>query len=995
MKLIQSLLPIGLILGIFWACTPSQQSSAPEQALAFRSVMDEQARMLTIALDDNVWASYDIQTASLYKTWKGDVRLDGAVYTTQHGPQPTSDGHAFTQKGESDSWVLLKDGKEVAADVRYLGHRLKDGKVFVNFDLITPEGDQIGISESPAYQSKEKQDGIVRQFVVANETGYQVALRTTASSLEQESDVSSSGEFTIEYKQTDQYTSGTVNSITGLLTLENGTTELSMFFHPDFEKIAEDIAASSVADPEGPQLSVGASLIEQSDCKACHNAEVKTVGPAYISIARKYNDDEKTIKALAARIIQGGAGVWGIAQMTPHPDLMESDAEDMVSYILSLDDKEDVGFNKYTLGLKSSPLTLEDRYEGAGGKGLMAHLYYNDERLSVLDIEKKLKPVKQGPAPRLHLLSERDFGGRPEYFAAAYKGSIQIDKEDSYGFRLISDDASYLYIDRELIIDNGGDHGPQIVDGEVYLTAGKHEVKVLFRQGGGGAALSWQWFSKENEAFELVNEDILSFDKTDIIPTAAYTPPATIAAQSPGDGAAVEGVHPSFDLFQARPDDFEPKVGGIDFLPDGRMLVCTWDSEGAVYLVENWQSGKPASMTAKKIASGLAEPLGLKVVDNKIYVLQKQELTQLIDHDGDEVIDEYRAHSYGWKVSANFHEFAFGLVYKEGYFYATLATAILPGGASAQPQIPDRGKVVKISEKDGSVEFVAHGLRTPNGIGIGVDGEIFIADNQGDWLPASKVVHLQEGAFYGSHSVDPIGTKDLKETPPVVWLPQDEIGNSPSTPIYLDKGPYAGQMIHCEVTNGGIKRVAIEKVNGQYQGALFRFSQGLEAGVNRILWAPDGSLMVGGIGSSGNWSHSGRKKFGLQRMSYNEKTTFEMLSVSVRSNGFLVEFTEPISEDHELSAADFDIQQWYYLPTEAYGGPKLGEESLTIQSFTLSEDRKKVFLELPGIKEGHVVYVKLDKELKSASGQQLWSTEAWYTLNEIPEGQPMKDFASR
>ena len=84
------------------------------------------------------------------------------------------------------------------------------------------------------------------------------------------------------------------------------------------------------------------------------------------------------------------------------------------------------------------------------------------------------------------------------------------------------------------------------------------------------------------------------------------------------------------------------------------------------------------------------------MVDEEIYILQKQELTKLIDHDGDELIDEYETISNDWKVSANFHEFAFGLVYKDGYFYGTLATAIMPGGASAYPQISDRGKVLKI-----------------------------------------------------------------------------------------------------------------------------------------------------------------------------------------------------------------------------------------------------------------------------------------------------------
>jgi cytochrome c len=112
--------------------------------------------------------------------------------------------------------------------------------------------------------------------------------------------------------------------------------------------------------------------------------------------------------------------------------------------------------------------------------------------------------------------------------------------------------------------------------------------------------------------------------------------------------------------------------------------------------------------------------------------------------------------------------------------FATLATGIMPGGASKNPQEPDRGKVVKISKENGTVEFLAHGLRTPNGIGIGIDNEIFVADNQGDWLPSSKIVHVKKGSWYGSRSVDFEGTSDLIEKKPVVWLPQDEIGNSPS-----------------------------------------------------------------------------------------------------------------------------------------------------------------------------------------------------------------------
>lgn len=465
-----------------------------------------------------------------------------------------------------------------------------------------------------------------------------------------------------------------------------------------------------------------------------------------------------------------------------------------------------------------------------------------------------------------------------------------------------------------------------------------------------------------------------------------FNDPGQKTEEYPGDGAPLKDVHPAFTLSQARPAGLHPRVGGMDFLPDGRMVICTWDPEGSVYVLDGLRQKDSTAITVKRIASGLAEPLGLKVVDGEIYVLQKQELTHLKDNDRDEIIDEYETVCNSWKVSDNFHEFAFGLIYRDGFFYATLATAVNYGGSSAQPQIPDRGKVIKISRKDGSCSFIASGLRTPNGIGIGVDNEIFIADNQGDWLPANKIVHMQTGAWYGSRSVDFEGTKGLTPTMPVVWLPQGEIANSPSQVTVLNKGPYKNQMIYGDVTHGGVKRVFAEKVNGKYQGAVFRFSQGLEAGINRMIWGPDSALYVGGIGSSGNWGHPGKLTYGLQRLEYNHTAVFEMLAIRAKHNGIEIEFTSPLgsASGNELSA--YTIKQWWYQPTENYGGPKMNEEKLDIKSIRLSADRRKVLLELPGMKPEHILYVRLDrKAVLSEANQPLWSTEAWYTMNSIPD----------
>jgi cytochrome c551/c552 len=453
----------------------------------------------------------------------------------------------------------------------------------------------------------------------------------------------------------------------------------------------------------------------------------------------------------------------------------------------------------------------------------------------------------------------------------------------------------------------------------------------------------------------------------------------------PGDGFPLKAVHPSFDLSQARPGWFKPRIGGMDFLPDGRLAISTWDSLGAVYLLDGIAGNDPEKIKIKRIASGLQEPLGLKVVDGQIYIMQKQELTRLVDLDGDEIIDEYQTVCNQWKVSDNFHEFAFGLVYKEGYFYCTLATDINNGGTSTDPQIPDRGKVIRVSKNDGSMTFLATGLRTPNGIGIGPDDQMFIADNQGDWLPSNKIIHLQKNAWYGSRAVDFEGTKNRKPTPPALWLPQGDIANSPSQPVLFNKGIYQNQLLFGDVSYGGIQRGFLEKVNGVYQGAVFKFSQGLEAGINRLVWAADGSLYAGGVGLNWSWGQTGKLLYGLQHLTFNGKSTFEMLAVRIKPDGLEIELTEPLKSGQGLKPTDYEISQWWYLPTKDYGGPKMNEEILTPTFIRISADRKRLFLRLPGVKPDHVVYIKLNrKTMTSESGSNLWSTEAWYTVNKIP-----------
>ena len=87
-------------------------------------------------------------------------------------------------------------------------------------------------------------------------------------------------------------------------------------------------------------LNLGKTLIEQSDCKSCHQYTEKSIGPSYQAVAEKYPNSEENVKYLIGKIKNGGAGVWGEHGMSAHPSLSDADARRMVDYILAMDDQK-------------------------------------------------------------------------------------------------------------------------------------------------------------------------------------------------------------------------------------------------------------------------------------------------------------------------------------------------------------------------------------------------------------------------------------------------------------------------------------------------------------------------------------------------------------------------------------------------------------------------------------------------------------------------------
>lgn len=610
----------------------------------------------------------------------------------------------------------------------------------------------------------------------------------------------------------------------------------------------------------------------------------------------------------------------------------------------------------------------------------------------------KICELTEGQTPNVDVLrkavdweSDEDFGGSSNNFMAHVIANIHVPDDGTYDFRIISDDGSRLYLDDEQIIENDQRQPPTPADGSAELTEGAHALRIDYFQGAHGKQLRLEWSPPGKDEYTLVPESALTTDADVTRVTSPGVKSCVDADAGPGDGAPLAGVHPDYKLTDLRPEGFEPKVTGMDWFDDDRMVITTWAGresfDGAVETVDGTvgDDADPEDITTKVVAKGMNEPQGVLVEDGEVIVAEKHQLSRLVDADGDGFYEDTEQIAT-WPSGGTYHEFGFGLLADESHYYLNLSVAITPGGRTTVPQhVENRGTSVKIDKKTGKLEYVAGGLRTPNGIGWGPEGEIFTMDNQGDWLPSSKMVEIKKGAFYNHHTTPAGPYDDQPVTKPVLWLPHGEISNSPTNPVEIEQGPFKGQMAFGDVTYGGIQRAYLEEVDGQKQGAVFRMTQGLESGVSRLALGPDGSFYVGGIGGGGNWEQPGKLPHGLQKLKPTGEDAMDIVSMEVTETGFDLTYTKPVSDDVVRHVEErYDVQQWSYNPTSQYGGPKRNQETLKVSGASVSDDGRTVSLEIPGLREDRVAHVRSPRPFEAADGTELWSTEAWYTVHKIP-----------
>lgn len=97
-----------------------------------------------------------------------------------------------------------------------------------------------------------------------------------------------------------------------------------------------EVAQKQISTDVSAQFAGAMAMINKSDCNICHLKETKSLGPAFLEIAKKYKGDTNAPSNLIKKIINGGSGVWGHTMMPAHPTMTENDAKAITNYILSM-----------------------------------------------------------------------------------------------------------------------------------------------------------------------------------------------------------------------------------------------------------------------------------------------------------------------------------------------------------------------------------------------------------------------------------------------------------------------------------------------------------------------------------------------------------------------------------------------------------------------------------------------------------------------------------
>ena len=425
-------------------------------------------------------------------------------------------------------------------------------------------------------------------------------------------------------------------------------------------------------------------------------------------------------------------------------------------------------------------------------------------------------------------------------------------------------------------------------------------------------------------------------------------------------------------------------------MSDGALIAST--RRGQVWRVDNPNAKNPDDAIFTLMCEGLHESLGLAVVNDEIFVMQRSELSKLIDLDGDHIIDEIQTITQDWGMSGNYHEFAFGLpVDHEGNMFISLNVGFWnPHWWHGKSRAPYRGWVLKVAP-DGEVTPLAGGLRSPAGLGLLEDGTLLVTDNQGDWMPVCPIYAITKGDFYGHPASlrwyenqpndEPSDTQppDVERAHPLLWIPymwSRSTGNIIQDNTGGAFGPFEGQYFVAELTNGQILRASFETIDGVQQGACWLSHQRIGS-VYHIEFDAQGTMFVGMTNRGwGGLSPSN----GIARIRHTGKTPFEMKDIHLQRTGFNISFTKPVATIAQVIAQKYDYNWWW-----EYGSPQQHVEALEVLFVDISQDGMSADIVIDGLESGTCVHLILDGAV-SVDNTPLLHDEVSYTINKMPSG---------
>ena len=467
------------------------------------------------------------------------------------------------------------------------------------------------------------------------------------------------------------------------------------------------------------------------------------------------------------------------------------------------------------------------------------------------------------------------------------------------------------------------------------------------------------------------------------------------------------------------------RLTGFDFFDDGdRAAVCSWD--GDVWLVSGLcRTGTPArpssndktdektdgqecpsyKLSWQRIANGLFQPLGLKIVNGQIYVTCRDQLAILRDFNGDDETDFTECFNNDHQVTEHFHEFAMGLQTDEaGNFYYAKS-----GRHALTAVVPHHGTLLRVSQDGSQTDILATGFRAANGVCLNPDGSFVVTDQEGFWNPKNRInwVTLAKpgekpnfyGNLFGYHDVT--DSSDSAMVPPLCWI-TNAFDRSPAELLWVtsDKwGPLKGSLLNLSYGNGkvfvvpheSVARAASRSSSSEKEDDTEKQGDTKKAEKEGTGWQPvprqggmcelpipqfptgimrgrfseaDGQLYVCGMFAwAGNQTQSG----GFYRIRATGRPAHAPIGLAAKKNGLSITFTEPLDPATAADAARYVVQTWSLKRTANYGSKHFDEQTLKVANVTLSPDRKTVWLELPDIRP--TWGMSIDYKLTGSNGE--------------------------